>query len=256
MRSIRSITRSATLLLAVLALAGCAAGVGSRIEPPPPPAPKADPVAARMAFREGMSLAREGRMAAAAPHYREAAENGHVEAQFVLATMYRTGRGMPQDMDQAVQWYGRSAEGGYPMAQFTLGNMYLNGDGVPRNLPAAIRLFEQAAAQDHPQAQYNLGVHHYAAGTATGYRAAEKWFIAAAGQGEPSSQYALGRLYSTPHDGIRLDRVRAYAWYSLAAANGNKDAAAAAAELETGLGVAERASARAMARRFAAGDTR
>lgn len=249
----RRTRRLATVFLTALFLAGCAAGGTARISPPLPPATRADPAVARKAFREAMSLAREGRMVAAAPHYRKAAENGHVEAQFVLATMYRTGRGMPLDMDRAVQWYGRSAEGGYSMAQFTLANMYLKGDGVARNMPMAIELFGQAAAQGHPQAQYNLGVHHYGAGTEKGYRTAEKWFLRAAQQGEPSSQYALGRLYSAPHDGIRLDRVRAYAWYSLAAGNGHAKAGAAAAELESTLSAAERASARSLARRFGTG---
>jgi TPR repeat protein len=169
--------------------------------------------------------------------------------------MYRTGRGLPRDMDQATRWYGRSAEGGYPMAQFTLGNMHLKGDGVARNIPLAIALFERAAAQGHEQAQYNLGVYYYDQGTEQGYRKAEKWFLQAAGRGEPSSQYALGRLYSAPHDGVRLDRVRAYAWYSLALANGYSAAAAPAAELEKRLSAAEKASARAMARRLAKSPT-
>lgn len=252
----RSISRLLAAGLTILSLAGCTAGGVGRIEPPEPPTASDTAAQARKDFREAMALARAGHMAAAAPYYRKAAENGHVEAQYILATMYRTGRGLPRDMAQAVKWYGRSAEGGYPMAQFTLGNMHLKGDGVPRNVPMALVLLGKAAEQGHPQAQYNLGVYYYSQGGQAGYRKAENWFLSAAGQGESSSQYALGRLYSTPHDGVRLDRVRAYAWYSLAAANGNRDAATAAAELETRLSAAEKASARAMARRFAVGSTK
>lgn len=248
----RPISRILLTGFTVLSLAGCAVGGAGRIEPPVPPTANETAALARKEFREGMALARAGRMAAAAPHYRNAAENGHLEAQYILATMYRTGRGLPQDLNQAIQWYGRSAEGGYPMAQFTLGNMHLKGDGVPSNIPMALALLGRAAEQGHPQAQYNLGVYYYGQGKEEGYRKAENWFLRAASQGESSSQYALGRLYSAPHDGVRLDRVRAYAWYSLAAANGHREAVTASVELETRLSAAEKASARAMARRFAA----
>lgn len=248
-----SVCRLIAAGLTVLSLAGCAAGGVGRIEPPEIPTAKETATQARKEFREAMALARDGRMAAAAPHYRRAAEYGHVESQYILATMYRTGRGLPRDMNLAIQWYSRSADGGYPMALFTLGNMHLKGDGVPRDVSTAMALFERAAAQGHPQAQYNLGVYYYGQGGEAGYRRAEDWFLRAASQGEPSSQYALGRLYSAPHAGVRLDRVRAYAWYSLAATNGNPDARGAAADLETRLSAAEKASARSMARRFAAG---
>lgn len=232
-------------------LAGCAAGSGA--PPARPDLPTADPAVAREEFREAMLLARDGKFAAAAPHYRASALNGNVEAQYVLATMYRTGRGLPRDMEQAVQWYGLAADGGYPMAQFTLANMYMKGDGVARNEPQAVALFEKAAAQNHPQAQYNLGVYHYGLGGEEGFTAAEKWFLKAARQGESSAQYALGNLYSAPHDGIRLDRVRACAWYTLAAANGHRQASVAATRLEAGLSAAERASSRSLARRLAEG---
>lgn len=241
--------RLPAVILLIGLLAGCAAGGSAEIEPPAPFEP--DPALARTAFQEGMSLAREGRVAAAAPHYLTAAENDHAEAQYVIATMYKTGRGMPRDVDQAIFWYGRSADAGYPLAQFTLGNLLMKGDGVPRNVPMAVKLFRLAAEQGHAQAQYNLGVYRYSAGAAQNYRSAEQWFLLAAKQGEPSSQYGLGRLYASPHDGIRLDRVRAYAWYSLAAENGHAGARAASAALERQLSAAERAAARSLARRLA-----
>ena len=123
MTETRRTRRFPTAILLIGLLAGCTA---ARIDPPAPPV-EADATVARKEFQEAMSLAREGRMAAAAPHYRKAAENGHAEAQYVLATMYRTGRGMSRDVDQAVMWYGRSANAGYPLAQFTLGNIHNSG---------------------------------------------------------------------------------------------------------------------------------
>jgi tetratricopeptide (TPR) repeat protein len=247
------VRRTGQILPAVLAiglLAGCVAGGAGRVDPPPPM--EAGPEVAQKAFREAMSLARDGRIDAAAPYYRQAAENDHAEAQYVLATMYKTGRGLPRDPALAAEWYSRSAETGYPLAQFTMGNILMNGEGVPQNVPMAINLYRQAAEQDHPQAQYNLGVYYYGIGTAENYIRAEHWFDRAARLREPASQYALGRMYLSPHDGIRLDRVRAYAWFSLAAANGHAEAKAELDKLEATLSTAEQASARSLSRRLAA----
>jgi TPR repeat protein len=241
------------LILLTVMLAACAPGSTTRVEPEPPPQP--DPAVTDAAFREAMVLAREGRMAAAAPYYKTAAENGHTESQYVLATMYRTGRGMPRDMEKAVEWYSRAAEAGYPLAQFTLGNIFMEGDGVPRNVQMALKLFREAGAQGYPQAQYNLGVYHYAAGTAEDNRVAEQWFLEAAKQGEPAAQYALGKLYAAPHDGVRLDPVRAYAWFEVASSNGSAKAEAALDQLGRRLSAAERAAARSLARRIAVEST-
>lgn len=238
-------TRPVAAMLLLGLLAGCVAGETARVEAPPPAKESAT---AEDAFHQAMVLARQGRFAAAAPYYRMAAENDQAEAQYVLATMYRTGRGVPQDIDEAVNWYRRAADAGYMLAQFTLGNIYMKGDGVPQDVPAALLLYRQAAAQGNPQAQYNLGVYYYTAEKDRDYPEAEGWFLLAAKQGEAPAQYALGRLYSLPHKGIRLDRVRAYAWYSLAAAKGRADAEKAMAELEPRLSIAERAAARSLAR--------
>jgi TPR repeat protein len=251
MTIVRRTGRILPAILAIGLLAGCAAGSAARLEPPPAPT-ETDQEVARKAFREAMSLAREGRIEAAAPYYRQAAEYDHPEAQYVLATMYKTGRGLPHDPTLAAEWYGRAAEAGYPLAQFTMGNLLMKGEGVPRNVPMAVKLYRQAAEQDHPQAQYNLGVYYYGVGTAANYQKAEHWFTRAAGQREPSSQYALGRMYASPHDGIRLDRVRAHAWFTLAATNGHTGALEESRELEATLSTAERASARSLARRLAA----
>ncbi len=250
MTIVRRTGRILPTVLAIGLLAGCVAGGAGRIDPPPPI--EADPEVALMAFREAMSLARDGRIEAAAPYYRQAAEHDHAEAQYVLATMYKTGRGLPQDSMLAADWYSRSAATGYPLAQFTMGNILMNGEGVPQNVPMALNLYRQAAEQDHAQAQYNLGVYYYGIGTAENYRRAENWFSRAARLREPASQYALGRMYLSPHDGIRLDRVRAYAWFILAAANGHAEAKVEADKLEATLSSAERASARSLSRRLAA----
>ena len=107
--------------------------------------------------------------------------------------------------------------------------------------------------QGHREAQYNLGALYYNGdGVRRDYASSESWFEQSAMQGDPSSQYALGRMYSVPHEGIRLDRVRAHAWFVIAAEAGHREAAKAAKSLYNKMSAAERASSGATARRLAA----
>lgn len=240
--------RIASPLCTIWLLAGCVAGGG--VEPPAEP-PRTDAAVAETSFRQAMSLARDGRIAAAAPHYRTAADNGHVQAQYILGTMFRTGRGVTRDMAAAAGYYGRAAAGGSPWAQFSLGNMYIKGEGVSRDVSQGVALYRLAAQQHHREAQYNLGAMYYNGdGVEQNYATAEHWFDQAARQGDSWSQFALGRMYSTPHYGVRLDRVRAHAWFSLAAANGHVEAEEEKRRLDARLGAAERAASRALARQL------
>ena len=46
--------------------------------------------------------------------------------------MYFNGGGVPQDYSEAAAWYRQAAEQGHANAQFNLGWMYANGRGVPQ----------------------------------------------------------------------------------------------------------------------------
>jgi len=61
------------------------------------------------------------------------AEQGDINAQCDLASMYYTGKGVPQNDAEALKWYKKAAEKGHPVAQFGLGVMYSEGEGLPRN---------------------------------------------------------------------------------------------------------------------------
>lgn len=47
-----------------------------------------------------------------------------------LGLMYRTGKGVEQNKEQAVAWYRKAAKQGNAKAMFNLGTAYFNGDGV------------------------------------------------------------------------------------------------------------------------------
>src|SRR3954466_3712036 len=48
--------------------------------------------------------------AAAAEHYRKAAESGHVAAQCLLSDMYETGQGVKRDHGEASRWFSKARE--------------------------------------------------------------------------------------------------------------------------------------------------
>jgi hypothetical protein len=75
---------------------------------------------------------------------KQAAEHGHVEAQFVLGQYYKTGAGVKEDIPMAVRWLMTAALNGHQGAQVLLGNMYRTGDGVPQNNDEADRWYDMA----------------------------------------------------------------------------------------------------------------
>ena len=116
-----------------------------------------------------------------------------------------------------VQHYSQDAESGDADTQFEMGVLHQYGRGVPQDLSEAIRLYRKAAEQGHLGAQSNLGV-LYASGQSVhkDYSEAMKWFTMAAEQGDAFAQNNLGRLYSFG-EGVTPDYVVAFMWLDLAA---------------------------------------
>ena len=129
--------------------------------------------------------------------YKSAANNGDLEAQYLLAKMYFAGEGAPQSYPQAVQWYRKSAEAGYAPAQFALGMMLERRQGVRRsNFLAALKWIEKAAGQEYAPAMYAAAM-IYAEGrrVPVNLDRAIVWFRKSSSQGHVDAQYQLARLY-------------------------------------------------------------
>ncbi len=73
---------------------------------------------------KGKEAAFRGDYATALAELRPLAEQGHAEAQYTLANLYRDGRGVTRDDEQAVVLYQRAAEGGFWSAALELGLLY------------------------------------------------------------------------------------------------------------------------------------
>lgn len=87
-----------------------------------------------------------------------AAQGGNVRAQFFLATRYKIGQGVAQDMQQAFNWYMKAAQQGAAPAQLNVGQMYAEGKGVSQNMEQAKVWFGKAAKQGDNRASYNLAL--------------------------------------------------------------------------------------------------
>ncbi len=193
-------------------------------------------------------------------------------SQYALGKLYETGRGVPQDMQEAVRWYVRAADLGYDRAQLRLGRvfrdgtggvpvngqlaeqyfkkaadggnvaamneiglMYLKGQSVTANVKTAHDWFEKASAAGSVEGDYNLGLLYQAGynGQPDFVRAAES-FEKAANARDGLSMLALGDLYASGK-GLPQNKVQAHMWYDLASAHGVKQGAERMVALEPGM---------------------
>jgi TPR repeat protein len=117
-------------------------------------------------------------------------------------------------------WQPMAAQGN-PVAQNNLGIMYLDGKGVPQNMSEAIRYLSLSAAAGSSLGQNNLGgLYREGKGVARDYNLAARWFTAAAGQGNSAGMYNLGLMYELGQ-GMKAEPFHAYMWYALAAEQNN-----------------------------------
>jgi localization factor PodJL len=159
------------------------------------------------------------------PTLRTAGAAGNPAAEYEIGVRFAEGRGVPANMELAVQWLERAANQGLAPAQYRLGSLFEKGQGVKKDLEKARTLYLAAADKGNAKAVHNLAV-LYAEGIdgKPDYRTAAQWFRKAAERGVADSQYNLGILYAR---GIGVDQnlAESYKWFSLAAAQGDQDSA-------------------------------
>jgi len=102
-------------------------------------------IAAQM--EDGQAAFNSGDYAAALRLWRPLAETGNARAQNNLGVMYENGKGVPQNINEAVRWYRLAAEQGYAGAQNNLGLIYAIGrGGLQRDPLRAYMWFSLAAS--------------------------------------------------------------------------------------------------------------
>ena len=169
-------------------------------------------------FEDGVAAYERGDYVAAIQLWQPLAERGDAAAQFNIALLYDTGRGVPEDDGMAARWYRLSAVQGYAKAQFSLGTMYDSGRGVRQDSKEAAKWFQLAADQRNAKARYKLGsLYEIGRGVSRNPGQAVQLYTEAASQGLVEAQLKLGSLYALG-EAVPRDYVQAYMWFMLAAA--------------------------------------
>lgn len=133
------------------------------------------------------------------------ADAGDPLAEFALGHAYETGKGLPQNFEQAVVWYRKAAEHGNAKAQSSLGILYWMGEGVEKDRKQAVEWYHKAARQGDASAMFNLGVAYYNGEGVVGDEAkAHAWFILASEAGSEPARDAAKRSQSE-HPGAFSD---------------------------------------------------
>jgi len=104
----------------------------------------------------GLLYERLGQPQQALHYLEQAARAGDAEARYNLACLYRAGRGLPKDLEQAFAWLCLAAEQGVLSAQSKLGVAYGAGEGVAADPIEAHRWLLIAAQRGDALAQSNL----------------------------------------------------------------------------------------------------
>lgn len=109
-------------------------------------------------FDKGLDAYGDGLYHEAARYWTKAAESGDARSRFNLAVLYEHGKGVEQDLNQAVVWYRQAAKSGFADAQFSLANILMKGAGpVEQNIDEGLMWYLQAADTGHIQSQFIVG---------------------------------------------------------------------------------------------------
>lgn len=131
----------------------------------------------------------------AAKWYRNAADQGDAEAQYMIGVMYHKGCGLEHSDKLAARWYKKAADQGHVIAQNDLGLFYLDGIGVEQDYEKAVEMLTLAANQNNISAQYNLGTMYYdGLGVQQDVNEAKTWLTKAADQGDIVAQSLLDEI--------------------------------------------------------------
>lgn len=188
-------------------------------------------IAVAQAYEKGEG-AKESKLEAS-KWYGKAADQGNVDAQYRLATLFHEGAtGLKKNPERAFKLYEAAAKKGHVEAQNWLGYVYQHGLGVKQDEKAAVEWYQKAADSKLAIAENNLGLMYLGGkGVEQDYRKAFELFERSANQGYDWGMNNLGGLYEKGW-GTEQDLAKALFLYKQAAAKGNEAAAKSEKRLE------------------------
>lgn len=196
------------------------------------------PTVARADMKSGIAAYRSGDYKTALAEFSALAEAGNPNAQFSLAVLYLSGRGVKRDVAKAIELHREAARQGLVAAEHGLGVFYYQGMGVKQDYAEALKWFGRAASKGFAESEFNLGVMYFnAEGVPRDEIEVVKWISLAAARKFAPAQYRMGQMYEL---GVIFAKnpESALHWYRQAEANGNRQAAAALARIAKSLSAA------------------
>lgn len=145
------------------------------------------------------------------------AQTGAPVAQFNLAKMYLSGRGVPRNQVEGLKWLRKASEQGLPAAQNALGELTVKGIGTEKNPEEAAKLFAKAAEKGDADAQLNLGLAYL---RGTGLKAdpiqAHVWLNIAGANGAAADSWLLeAQQKLTEAEVVEAEKVAAERWLKI-----------------------------------------
>ena len=176
--------------------------------------------AAKAIYEQGVRYEKSNGLFAAIELYRRAAEMGYADAQYAYGMAYLEHLHeiiAPRAAAKAegVKWLRKAAEQGHPEAQIELAKCYLRGEGVKSDANEAFKWGKKAAESGNARAMYEF--YQYLSHD-------EEMLRKAAEMGYAEAQRTLGFMYRYGSKGYPLDPAEAVKWYTLAAAQGDREA--------------------------------
>ncbi len=185
--------------------------------------------------------------------YLEAASLGDSESKYIAGGMYYKGYGTQKDLNQAFSLlYGAAVKGkSTPESQKLLGQFFLTGKSIPRNYTEALKWYSLSAENGDRESQAELAFLYFTGrGIERDFEKAFYWYKKSAEKGLAVSQYSLGIPYYSGNGVDEVDTVKAYAWLSLAAAQGHYDAIIARDYIESFISAKELSQAQLFAKQL------
>jgi len=149
----------------------------------------------------------------------KSAKQEYIEAQFHLAQVYETGKGIAQNQEQSVYWYRQIAE--RDMTQLEIDNTQFDlnqrKNESQENYEQRMTWHRQKLRESYVAAQFNLGyAYENGEGISQDDKQAVYWYRKAAENGYKRAQFFLGCAY---YDGqsVPQDYQQAVYWYQQAA---------------------------------------
>jgi len=136
-----------------------------------------------------------------------AAEDGHIEAQYILGGMYEIGIGVARNNWECARWWQKAANQGHVDSQKALGSMYFSGRGVPLSYEKAMELYLMAAEQGHPHAQKYVALgYRRGLGLTADPEKAAYWQAEADKQSGPETTVAFIEAFEKPETEVHSDK--------------------------------------------------